>query len=61
MQIVDNLVVLHDIEQKETQLFDVKLPDFQIPLMVDHTKVDESLITQQNMYFSDLIFAEEKE
>lgn len=60
MQIIDNLLVVHNMDEQKTLLYDMKLTDFQVPLTGsdNHTTVDYSKIAQ-DLFASDLIFPED--
>ena len=38
MQIIDNLVVVHDLENRNSQIFDMKLSDYHLSL-VDNSEI----------------------
>jgi hypothetical protein len=40
LQVVDGLVVVHDLDTKTTQIYDPKMPDFSEPLLHDGLVVD---------------------
>lgn len=40
LQVVDGLIVVHDLDAKSTQVYDPKLPDFSEPLLYDRLIVD---------------------
>ena len=60
MQVIDNILIVHNIDDKVSQLYDVKLQDYYLPLIIDGCTIDETTL-QKNLFLSDLIFKEEKE
>lgn len=40
IQIVDNLIVIHNMEEKSTNMYDVKLAEYAQPVCVDNLDVD---------------------
>ena len=40
MQIADNLIVIHNMEQKSTNFYDIKLAEYAQPVCVDNLDVD---------------------
>ena len=71
MQIVDNLFVMHNVSAKTSQMWDLKLPEYHIPLVPEkaHTTLGTRYLQQTNasssghenfVYLSDLIMQEEK-
>ena len=40
MQIVDNLLAVHNLDQKSSLLFDIKLAEYSIPICVENLDVD---------------------
>lgn len=40
MQVADNLIVVHNIEQKSTNFYDIKLAEYAQPVCVDNLDVD---------------------
>lgn len=69
MQIVDNLLLVHNLTAKTSQLWDLKLPDYHIPLIPEKypislsTKLLSSSSAANNeglTYLSDIIREEEK-
>lgn len=59
MQVVDNLLVVHNIDQKSTNFYDVKLAEYNQPVCADNLDVDISYSLEY--YHSDHIFPEETE
>ena len=49
--------MLHNLDEKSTNLYDIKLAEYSQPVCVDNLDVDTQFA---NEYHSDLIFAEEK-
>jgi len=60
MQIVDNALLLHNIDEKSSQVYDFKIADYASPLLGPNLEVD-STFAMKGAYLSDLIFAEEQE
>lgn len=60
MQIVDNALIVHNLDEKSSQLYDFKIADYASPLMNANLEVDSSFIGRA-AYMSDLIFPEEQE
>ena len=58
MQVADNLIVVHNVDQKSTNLYDIKLAEYAQPVCVDNLDVDTQYATEN--YHSDLIFKEEQ-
>lgn len=56
MQVVDNLVVVHNIDQKSSNCYDIKLAEYAQPICVDNLEIDSSY---SDSYHSDAIFNEE--
>ena len=40
MQVIDNLIVVHNLDQKSTNMFDIKLAEYSQPICVDNLDVD---------------------
>ena len=59
MQVVDNLLVVHNIDQKSTNFYDVKLAEYNQPVCAENLDVDISYSLEN--YHSDKIFPEETE
>lgn len=57
MQVVDNLLVVHNIDQKSTNFYDVKLAEYNQPICAENLDVDTSYSLEY--YHSDQIFPEE--
>ena len=57
IQIIDNLIVVHNIEQKSTNFYDVKLAEYNQPCCVDNLDVETKFC--EDYYHSDQIFNEE--
>ncbi len=70
MQIVDNLFVMHNVSAKTSQMWDLKLPEYHIPLVPEkaHMNLGTRYLQPSNggsghenlVYLSDLIMQEEK-
>ena len=54
IQVVDNLIVIHNVDQKSTNLYDVKLAEYYLPLCVDNLDVDTQYFV--DTYHTDKIF-----
>jgi hypothetical protein len=46
MQLIDNLLVVHNLDEKSTQLYDLKIQDYASPLIGPHLNVDGSLASK---------------
>ena len=51
--------MVHNLEEKSTNYYDIKLAEYNMPLCVDN--LDINLEFAQDSYHSDLIFTEEKQ
>jgi len=40
MQVSDNLIVVHNIDEKSTNYYDIKLAEYSQPVCVDNLDVD---------------------
>lgn len=60
MQIIDNALVLHNMDEKSSQIYDFKIADYASPLINSNLEVDSSF-AMKGAYVSDLIFPEEQE
>lgn len=59
MQIIDNLIVIHDIDNHSSQAFDLRLQDaYTMPLLRPNLQTDLTPLLQ-NKFASDLFLAEE--
>ena len=58
MQIIDNALVVHNLDEKASQMFDFKIADYASPLIGPHLEVDTAFVAK-GAYLSDLIFPEE--
>ena len=56
LQVIDNLLVVHNLDTKSTNLYDFKIVDYHIPLLKPNLTVDTSL---SENYISDLFLPEE--
>ena len=56
LQVIDNLLVVHNLDTKSTNLYDFKIVDYHIPLLKPNLRADTSLSDQ---YISDLFLPEE--
>lgn len=65
MQVVDNLLLVHDMDAKTSQLYDLKLPDYSVGLLAEpsHALSSRYLLqssTKPPVYLSDLIARDER-
>lgn len=60
MQIIDNALVVHNMDEKSSQIYDFKIADYASPLINSNLEVDSSF-AMKGAYVSDLIFPEEQE
>ena len=60
MQIIDNALCVHNLDEKASQLYDFKIADYASPLLNNNLCVDSSFVAK-GAYVSDLIFPEEQE
>jgi len=58
MQIIDNTLVVHNLDDKSSQIYDFKIADYASPLISPNLEIDSSYV-MKGAYFSDLIFPEE--
>jgi len=58
MQVIDNLIVVHNFNEKSTNMYDIKLAEYTIPICVDNLDVDTQYFL--NKYHSDILFKEEE-
>ena len=58
MQIIDNTLVVHNLDDKSSQIYDFKIADYASSLLVPNLEVDSSFV-MKGAYYSDLIFPEE--
>ena len=56
---MDNTLVLHNIDDKSSQVYDFKIADYASALLGPNLEVDQSFV-MKGAYFSDLIFPEEQ-
>lgn len=57
MQVVDNLIVVHNFADKSSHMYDIKLAEYTIPICVDNLDIDTSFYAEN--YHSDTLFEEE--
>lgn len=60
MQIIDNMLIVHNLDEKSSQMYDFKISDYASPLIMPNLDVDSSYV-MKGAYMSDLIFPEEQE
>ena len=60
MQIIDNTLIVHNMDDKSSQIYDFKIADYTSALIEPNLEVDTSFIAK-GAYYSDLIFPEEQE
>jgi len=58
LQVVDNLIVVHNLDDKSSNYYDVKLAEYAQPICVDNIDVDTQYASEN--YHSDILFNEEK-
>lgn len=56
MQIIDNLLVVHNLDSKSSQIYDFKIVDYATPLLKAGLQVDSSTLGK---YVSDMFLPEE--
>ncbi len=57
MQVQDGLVVLHNLDEKTTQIFDLKLVDYTESLLIPNLQTNHEFL--KTKFLSDLFLAEE--
>eukprot|EP00347_Sterkiella_histriomuscorum_P007368 403349210 len=55
----DSLLVLHNIDDKSSQVYDMKLNDYHVPLLNDNLEVN-TRPARKGFYLTDMIYAEER-
>ena len=60
IQIIDNTLVVHNLDEKSSQIYDFKIADYASPLTSSNLDVDLTFIGK-GAYMSDLIFPEEQD
>ena len=63
MQVIDNLLVVHNMERKSSQLYDLKLADYNTPILSNDSSYPVSTRfarMEPLVYMSDLLLAEER-
>ena len=58
MQVVDNLICVHNMDEKSSNMYDIKLAEYALPILVDNLDIETKYFV--DTYHSDLIFDEEK-
>jgi len=56
--VIDNLITVHNLDEKSTNFYDLKLAEYNVPVCVDNLDID--LQYAQESYHTDMIFKEEK-
>ena len=56
MQVIDNLLVIHDLDSRSTQVYDFKIVDYSVPLLRPNLRVD---LSHSDRYISDFFLPEE--
>lgn len=56
MQVIDNLLVIHDLDSRCTQVYDFKIVDYNIPLLKPNLRVD---LSSCERFLSDMFLPEE--
>ena len=60
MQIIDNTLVLHNVDEKSSQIYDFKIQDYGSPLIRQNLEVDTSF-AKRGAHYSDLFLPEDQE
>lgn len=58
MQVIDNLIAVHNFADKSTHLYDIKLAEYTIPICVDNLDIDTQY--HADNYHSDALFDEDQ-
>ena len=58
MQVVDNLLVIHNLDEGTSQLYDLKLEDWYLPLLADSYRMEYGP-ANKNKYISEMLQKEE--
>lgn len=56
LQLADHLIVVHDLDEKTTQLYDLRIPNYHHPLLRAGLTVDQERL---NSLLTENVFAEE--
>ena len=56
MQVIDNLLVIHNLDSRSSQVYDFKIVDYNIPLLKPNLRVD---LSSSERFLSDLFLPEE--
>lgn len=56
MQVIDNLLVIHNLDSRSTQVYDFKIVDYNIPMLKPNLRVD---LSSSERFLSDLFLPEE--
>ena len=59
MQLVDSMLVLHNIDDKSSQVYDIKLSDYQSPLIQENLDLDTAP-AKKGFYYCDMIYEDER-
>mmetsp|Transcript_69261 Transcript_69261/g.96042 ORF Transcript_69261/g.96042 Transcript_69261/m.96042 type:complete len:139 (+) Transcript_69261:1057-1473(+) len=60
MQVIDNLLVVHNMDNKDSQIYDFKIQDYSRPLIKANLNIDTSYV-DKDAFFSDVVFPEERD
>lgn len=60
MQVVDNLLVVHNLDNKDSQIYDFKIQDYSRPLIQNNLNINTSFV-DKDAFMSDVVFPEERE
>ena len=60
MQFIDNAFIVHNLDDRASQIYEFKIVDYVSPLINPNLEVDPSF-AMRGAYFSDLFFPEDKE
>ena len=55
MQVVDSLLVIHNLDDKSSQAYDLRLPDYHIGILDENLEVNKRP-AQKGFYISDMIY-----
>lgn len=59
MQIIDNLIVIHNMDEQASQIYDFKLVDYNAPILLENCAVNVKP-AMRGVTISDVIWHEEK-
>lgn len=58
MQVIDNLLIVHNLDNKDSQIYDFKIQDYSRPLILNNLNINTSL-AEKDAFLSDVVFTEE--